>query len=81
MEVPIDRLLIVVVDATGFAVLAGGWVAAFVHAETTGLEERLFRVAIGAVFVLVLLAFWRVFGGIDRGRRRVARRPRQRARS
>ena len=68
MDVPTDRLLIMVIVATGFAVLVGGWAAGIVHAEATGTEEMILRVAIGAAFFLALLGVWRVFVGIDEDR-------------
>lgn len=65
MNVPTDRLLIMVVVATGFAVLVGGWAGGLVRAEATGLEEIGLRVGIGAVFVAVLLGIWFAFREID----------------
>ena len=65
VNVPVDRLLIMLVVATGFAVVGGGWAAALVHAEATGPEEIGLRVAIGAVFFLILLSFWYLFSGMD----------------
>ncbi|APX96947.1 hypothetical protein [Natronorubrum daqingense] len=65
MDVPTDRLLLMLIVATGFAVAGGGWAASLVHAEATGIEEIGLRVAIGVVFFLVLLAFWTLFSGID----------------
>ncbi len=61
MDIPTDRLLIMVLAATGFSVVIGGWAGALVHAEATGFEELLLRVGIGAVFFVVLLAAWVVF--------------------
>ncbi|RQH00053.1 hypothetical protein [Natrarchaeobius oligotrophus] len=66
MNVPTDRLLLMLVVATGFAILVGGWAAALVHAEATGWEELALRAGIGATFFLVLLGAWSVFTGIDR---------------
>ncbi|MCU4926179.1 hypothetical protein OB905_09315 [Halobacteria archaeon AArc-dxtr1] len=66
MNVPTDRVLLMLIVATGFAVVGGGWAASLVHAEATGTEELLFRVGIGAVFFAILLGFWYVFAGIDR---------------
>ena len=66
MRIPTDRLLLMVVVATGFAVVGGGWAAALVHAEATGLEEWLLRAGIGVVFLVVLVGFWYLFTGIDR---------------
>lgn len=68
MDVPTDRLLIMIVVATGFAVLVGGWAAGIVHAEATGIEEIGLRIAIGTLFLVVLLGGWRVFSGIDEER-------------
>ncbi len=65
MDVPTDRLLIMIVAATGFAVLVGGWAGGLVHAEATGWEEIGLRVAIGVVFFAILLGLWSMYGGID----------------
>ncbi len=65
MNVPTDRLLLMLVAATGFAVVAGGWAAALVHAEATGLEDLVLRVMIGAVFFAVLLGFWTLLSSTD----------------
>ncbi|ELY47494.1 hypothetical protein [Natronorubrum sulfidifaciens] len=65
MNVPTDRLLLMLVAATGFAVVAGGWAAALVHAEATGLEALILRVAIGAVFFVVLFGFWTLLSRTD----------------
>ncbi len=66
MDLPTDRLLVMVLVATGFAVLAGGWAAALVRAEATGLEELALRGTIGVVFFLVLLGFWYLYTSLDR---------------
>ncbi|ARS89150.1 hypothetical protein [Natrarchaeobaculum aegyptiacum] len=68
MDVPTDRLLIMLIVATGFAVVVGGWAAGIVHAEATGFEEVGLRIGIGALFFVVLLGVWRVFSGIDEER-------------
>ena len=68
MKIPTDRLLIMIVVATAFAVLAGGWAAALVHAEATGVQEWAWRVAIGIVFLAVLVGFWLRFSTIDEER-------------
>ena len=65
MNVPTDRLLLMLVAATGFAVVAGGWAAALVHAEATGMEALILRVVIGAVFFVVLLGFWTLLSSTD----------------
>ncbi|WIV68148.1 hypothetical protein [Natrialbaceae archaeon AArc-T1-2] len=65
MNVPTDRLLIMLVVATGLAVLVGGWAGGLVRAEATGSEELALRVGIGAVFFVVLLGVWHVFKNID----------------
>ncbi|MFP8952611.1 hypothetical protein ACLI4Z_06495 [Natrialbaceae archaeon A-arb3/5] len=66
MSIPTDRLLIMFVAATGFAIVFGGWAAALVQAEATGWEEIGLRVGIGAVFFAVLIGVWFIFSGIDR---------------
>ncbi|RQG89495.1 hypothetical protein [Natrarchaeobius chitinivorans] len=55
-----------IVAATGFAIVFGGRGGAFVHAEATGVEETLLRIAIGVVFFVVLAGSWYVFTSIDR---------------
>ncbi|WP_049928677.1 hypothetical protein [Halopiger goleimassiliensis] len=68
MNVPTDRLLIMVIVATGFAVLVGGWAIGLVQAEVSGIEELALQAGIGVAFLLVLLAGWTVFSGIDEER-------------
>ncbi|ELY56666.1 hypothetical protein [Natronolimnohabitans innermongolicus] len=68
MDLPTDRLLIMIIVATGFAVVGGGWAASLVHAEATGTEEILLRVGIGAVFFAILVGFWLAFRRVDRQR-------------
>lgn len=65
MNVPTDRLLIMLIVATGFAVLVTGWAGGLVTAETGGWEEIGLVVGLGIVFLAVLLGIWRVFSGID----------------
>ncbi len=60
-----DRLLLMIVVATGFAVILGGWAASLVHAEATGLEQLGLRVAIGAVFFVAVLGTWYQFSKMD----------------
>ncbi|GAB7019870.1 hypothetical protein [Halostagnicola bangensis] len=67
MNVPTDRLLVMIIAATGFAVLVGGWAGGLVHAEATGWEEIGLRVAIGIVFFAILLGLWSKYGDIDEG--------------
>ncbi len=64
-NLPTDRLLLMLVVATGFAVILGGWAASLVHAEATGLEQLALRVAIGAVFFLALVGTWYQFTKMD----------------
>ena len=66
VNVPTDRLLIMVIAATGFAVLIGGWATALVRTEATGIEALAIRGGIGVLFVLVLVGFWYLYSGIDR---------------
>ncbi|ELY89177.1 hypothetical protein C483_14540 [Natrialba hulunbeirensis JCM 10989] len=66
MDIPTDRLLIMLVVATGFAIVTGGWAAALVQAEMSGIEEIALRVGIGVLFFVVLLGFWYVFTQVDR---------------
>lgn len=68
MDLPRERLLLMLVVLTGFAVLVGGWAGAFAHAQLGGLTEWVTRVAIGLVFLLVVVLFWVGFTRIDRKR-------------
>lgn len=68
MNVPTDRLLILLIVATGLAVVIGGWAGGLVHAEATGAEEIGLRIGIGAVFFVTLLGIWYVFSEIDEER-------------
>lgn len=65
MNVPTDRLLIMLVVATGFAVLVGGWAGGLARAELAGWEEIAIRIGLGVLFFVVLIGLWRVFSGID----------------
>lgn len=67
MDIPTDRLLIMIVVATGFAVLLVGWAASLVRTETTGWTEIALGVGVVAVFVAALVVAWRQFGGMDKG--------------
>lgn len=69
MNVPTDRLLIMLIVATGFAVVVGGWAASLVHAEATGWVEIGLRIGIGVVFFVALLAAWQAFSEVDQDRR------------
>lgn len=66
MNLPTDRLLLMIIVATGFAVVGGGWAATLVRAEATGTEELLLRIGIGAVFFIILVGFWMKFWQIDK---------------
>ncbi|THE62901.1 hypothetical protein D8Y22_20830 [Salinadaptatus halalkaliphilus] len=68
MNVPTDRLLIMLIVATGFAVVVGGWAGGLVHTEATGWEEIGLRVGIAALLFVVLLGVWQVFKGVDEER-------------
>ncbi len=61
MDIPTDRHLIMVIVATGFAVLIGDWAGGLVHAEATGLKEIGLRVGLGVVFFAILLGLWYQF--------------------
>ncbi|WP_436345177.1 hypothetical protein [Natronorubrum sp. FCH18a] len=65
-----DRLVILLIAATGFAVLIAGWAGGLVEAEAPiGWEIAL----IGGLFlllILVLVGFWTEFSLIDRKRER-----------
>lgn len=68
MDLPTDRLLLMIIVATGFAVVGGGWAASLVHAEATGMEENLLRIGIGVVFFAILIGFWLEFWKVDKQR-------------
>lgn len=38
MEIPTDRLLLMVIVVTGFAVLSGAWISGFAEAQLPVLE-------------------------------------------
>lgn len=65
MDVPTDRLLIMVVVATGLAVLIGGWAGGLVQAETGGWTEIGLYAGLGLLFFAALLGLWYVFGSLD----------------
>ncbi|SDQ18534.1 hypothetical protein [Natronobacterium texcoconense] len=67
MNVPTDRLLVMLVVATGFAVLVGGWAGGLVHAEVTGWEELALRGSIGLAFFFILFGLWQLFDRMDEG--------------
>ena len=62
-----DRLVILVIAATGFLVLVGGWAGGLVEAEAPiGWEIALIG-GLALLVVLVLAGFWTEFSLIDRG--------------
>lgn len=65
MNIPTDRLLIMVVVVTAFAVLFVGWAGGLVEAEAVGLSERGLQVALAAAFVAVIAGIWYQFSRID----------------
>jgi hypothetical protein len=65
MNAPTDRLLLMLVVATGFAVLVGGWAGGLARAELTGWVELAVRVGLAVLFFVVLVGLWQVFSGID----------------
>lgn len=62
-----DRLVILVLAATGFAVLIMGWAGGLVQAELGGFAETAVLGALVVLFVLALAAIWREFGRVDEG--------------
>lgn len=68
MNLPTDRLLLMLIVATGFVVLVGGWAGGLVEAESAGVTELALLGLIGAVFVAVLLGAWHEFRDIDEER-------------
>ncbi|WP_255166967.1 hypothetical protein [Natrononativus amylolyticus] len=65
MDIPTDRVLIMIVAATGFAVLVGGWAGGLARAEASGFEEIAIRVGLGAVFLIAMIGAWYLFAGVD----------------
>ncbi len=66
MDVPNDRLLLMVIVGTGFVVLTGALAAGLVEAQLEGRTEVSAFVALGLLFVAVLVMFWTGFRRIDR---------------
>lgn len=71
MDIPTDRLLIMLIVATAFAVIGSGWAAGLVHAEATGWTEYALRIAISVAFLGVLVAFWFAFRHADKEQGRI----------
>ncbi len=70
-----DRLLILVIAATGFLVLVAGWAGGLVEAEAPiGWELALIGGLILLVLV-VLIGFWTEFSLVDRDREQNQDRP------
>ncbi|GAB3674890.1 hypothetical protein [Halopiger thermotolerans] len=65
MDIPTDRLLIMVVVVTGFAVLFAGWAGGLVEAEAVGINELGLQIGLAVVFVAVIAGIWYQFSRID----------------
>ena len=65
MDIPTDRLLIMVIVATGFIVLIGGWAGGLASAEAAGLREVGWLAVLGVVFLAVLGGVWFRFRRVD----------------
>lgn len=57
-----DRLLIMIVAATGLAVLFVGWAGGLAESALAGTTETVVLSVLGAAFLLVLAGAWREFG-------------------
>lgn len=68
MELPTDRILLMVIVFTGFAVLTGAWISGFLEAQVGMPEEWLGRGVVALIFFLVVALFWAGFTRIDRKR-------------
>ncbi|RKD95043.1 hypothetical protein [Halopiger aswanensis] len=68
MNIPTDRLLIMVVVVTAFAVLFVGWAGGLVEAEAVGLNELGLQIGLAAVFLVVIAGIWYQFSRIDEER-------------
>lgn len=66
MDIPNDRILLMVIVVTGFVVLTGALAAGLVEAQLEGANELSALGAIGLLFVAVLVMFWTGFRRIDR---------------
>lgn len=60
-----DRLVILVVAATGLAVLIVGWAGGLVEAELAGWLENAVFLALGLLFLGALVGIWHEFNEID----------------
>lgn len=70
-----DRLVILLIAATGFAVLVAGWAGGLVEAEAPFGWEHALLIGLLLVFLLVLIGFWTEFNLIDREREQNQDRP------
>jgi len=59
-----DRIMIMVVVATGFAVIFAWW-SGFVEAEIGGVSEYLIRGGLIALFLVLMVVIWRRFEAMD----------------
>lgn len=65
MNIPTDRLLIMLIVVTGFSVLIAGWAGGLVDAEATGLNELGLGIGLGVIFIAVLVGIWYEFYRVD----------------
>lgn len=65
MNIPTDRLLLMLIVVTGFAVLIGGWAGGLVDAEATGLNQLGFGIGLVAIFLAVIAGVWYEFYRVD----------------
>ncbi|WP_440763815.1 hypothetical protein [Natronorubrum sp. DTA7] len=70
-----DRLVILLIAATGFAVLIAGWAGGLVEAEAPIGWEFALMGGLFLLLILVLIGFWMEFSLIDRDREQNQDRP------
>ncbi len=66
MDVPSDRVLLMVIVGTAFVVVTGAWAAGLVEAQLEGGTELMALGALALLFIAVLVLFWTGFRRIDR---------------
>lgn len=60
-----DRLVVVLIAATGFAVLIVGWAGGLIEAEVPGVSQYVLLGLLGFAFLAVLVGIWTAFGEVD----------------
>lgn len=60
-----DRLVMLIIAATGLAVLVLGWTGGLIEAELEGTTETVLLAGVGLLFLGLLIAVWIEFSRID----------------